>query len=135
VALVFGSGEGIWLARSLDNGRNFGAPSKVAELPKMLLGRHRGPRVVISGNAIVVSAIASEPGDLMVWRSTDGGRTWSAPHGWTTAAARASVCTERSLVMRGAPGRATSFYTNRPREPSASAAIRRWRPWGTASSP
>ena len=47
VALVFGSG-GRHLARtqSLDNGRNFGAPSKVAELPKMLLGRHRGPRVV-----------------------------------------------------------------------------------------
>ena len=79
VALVFGSGEGIWLARSLDNGRNFSAPSKVADLPKMMLGRHRGPRVVISGNAIVVSAIASEPGDLMVWRSTDGGRTWTLP--------------------------------------------------------
>ena len=79
VALVFGSGEGIWLARSLDNGRSFGAPSKVADLPKMLLGRHRGPRVALSGNTIVVSAIASEPGDLMVWRSTDGGRTWSVP--------------------------------------------------------
>ena len=79
VALVFGSGEGIWLARSLDNGRSFGAPSKVADLPKMLLGRHRGPRVAISGNAIVVSAIASDPGDLLVWRSTDSGRTWSIP--------------------------------------------------------
>lgn len=79
VALVFGSGEGIWLARSLDNGRSFGPPSKVADLPKMLLGRHRGPRVALSGNAIVVSAIASEPGDLMTWRSADGGRTWSVP--------------------------------------------------------
>ena len=79
VALVFGSGETIWLARSLDNGRNFVAPSKVAQLPKMLLGRHRGPRVALSGDTIVVSAIASEPGDLMAWRSTDRGRTWSAP--------------------------------------------------------
>jgi hypothetical protein len=79
VAIVFGSGEAIWLVRSADNGRSFGAPAKVAELPKMLLGRHRGPRVVLSGNAIVVSAIASEPGDLMAWRSTDGGRTWSVP--------------------------------------------------------
>src|ERR1039458_5319020 len=45
----------------------------------MLLGRHRGPRVAISGNAIVVSAIASDPGDLLVWRSTDGGLSWSHP--------------------------------------------------------
>src|SRR3974390_558135 len=29
VALVFGSGEGIWLARSTDNGRSFGVPGKV----------------------------------------------------------------------------------------------------------
>src|SRR5260370_21724013 len=78
-ARVFGSGETIWLARSLDNGRNFAAPSKVARLPKMLLGRHRGPRVAIIGDTIVVSAIASEPGDLVVWRSTDRGRTWSLP--------------------------------------------------------
>jgi hypothetical protein len=79
VALVFGSGETIWLARSQDNGRNFAAPSKVSQLPKLMLGRHRGPRVAISGDTIVVSAIASEPGDLMAWRSTDHGRTWSAP--------------------------------------------------------
>jgi len=79
VALVFGSADTIWLARSLDNGRTFGAAAKVAELPKLLLGRHRGPRVAIIGNTIVVSAIASEPGDLMAWRSVDGGRTWSAP--------------------------------------------------------
>jgi hypothetical protein len=79
VAMVFGAGDTIWMARSGDNGRSFGAPSKVAVLPKMLLGRHRGPRVAISGKTVVVSAIASEPGDLMVWRSSDGGRTWSDP--------------------------------------------------------
>src|SRR5260370_17046256 len=79
VALVFGSGETIWLARSLDNGRNFAAPSKVAQLPKMLLGRHRGPRVAIIGATIVVSAIASAPGDLVVSPSTHPRRTWSLP--------------------------------------------------------
>jgi hypothetical protein len=76
VALVFGSGDSIWLARSTDNGANFNAPAKVADLPKMLLGRHRGPRVAISGNSIVVTAIA---GDLYSWRSINGGRTWSRP--------------------------------------------------------
>jgi hypothetical protein len=79
VAMVFGSGESIWFTGSGDNGRTWGKPAKVAELPKLLLGRHRGPRVNISGNTIVVSAISSDPGDLLVWRSTDVGRTWSKP--------------------------------------------------------
>jgi hypothetical protein len=78
VAMVFGSGESIWLARSSDNGRTFSPPSKVASLPKLLLGRHRGPRIVISGDAMIVSAIATES-DLFYWRSTDGGHTWSKP--------------------------------------------------------
>jgi hypothetical protein len=79
VALVFGSGEGIWLAKSGDNGRSFGAPAKVATLPKLLVGRHRGPRVVIAGGAMIVSATSSDAGDLMAWRSVDGGSTWSRP--------------------------------------------------------
>jgi hypothetical protein len=78
VALAFGSGQSIWLARSTDNGRTFGAPTRVADLPKMLLGRHRGPRVTMVGNTILISAIASES-DLQLWRSTDAGRTWSKP--------------------------------------------------------
>lgn len=78
VALVFGSGDAIWFARSADNGRTFSPPSKVATLPKLLLGRHRGPRLVISGDAMIVSAIATES-DLFYWRSTDGGHTWSKP--------------------------------------------------------
>jgi hypothetical protein len=79
VAMVFGSGDGIWFTGSGDNGRTWGKPAKVADLPKLLLGRHRGPRVNISGNIIVVSAVSSDPGDLLAWRSTDGGRTWSKP--------------------------------------------------------
>ncbi len=78
VAIAFGSGDSIWLSRSTDSGRTFGAPAKVADLPKLLLGRHRGPRVVITGNTILVSAIATGT-DLYCWRSTDAGRTWSKP--------------------------------------------------------
>lgn len=76
VMLAFGSGDDIWLAQSKDNGRTWGAPAKVGELPKMALGRHRGPRVAVAGKTILVSAIQSE---LYCWRSTDGGRTWSKP--------------------------------------------------------
>jgi hypothetical protein len=78
VALAFGSGESIWFTRSTDNAKTWSAPSKVGDLPKLMLGRHRGPRVVFAGNAILVSAIATES-DLFCWRSTDGGRTWSKP--------------------------------------------------------
>lgn len=77
VAIAFGSGEAIWLARSTDSGRTFGAPRKVADVSKMGLGRHRGPRVAMVGNAILVSAISLESGNLMAWRSTDNGATWS----------------------------------------------------------
>jgi hypothetical protein len=76
--LVFGSAESIWFARSLDNGSTFSRPVKIAVLPKLLLGRHRGPRVAISKGVILVSAIAAGS-DLFCWRSTDGGRSWSKP--------------------------------------------------------
>src|SRR5437868_540839 len=78
VVMVFGSGESIWFARSTDEGRTFSKPSMVGELPKLALGRHRGPRIVATSNALLVSAILSQ-GDLHVWRSTDAGKTWSKP--------------------------------------------------------
>lgn len=98
VTLAFASGNGIWLARSNDGGRTFAHAAKAVTLSKMMAGRHRGPRVVMSGNTIVVSAISADAvapghagkhagpaasgapsagGDLVSWRSTDGGRTWS----------------------------------------------------------
>jgi len=45
---------------------------------------HRGPRVAYTRQAIVVSAIVGEQGkgkdgDLLAWRSRDGGKSWSAP--------------------------------------------------------
>jgi hypothetical protein len=76
VAMVFAGGESIWLTKSADSGRTFGAPSKIADVPKLLAGRHRGPRIAITGNTMIVTAIPSGS-DLLYWRSTDGGRTWS----------------------------------------------------------
>ena len=76
VMLVFGSGDSIWLARSSDNGRSFDKPARVAVLPKLLLGRHRGPRVVISGGAF-----------------------------WSARLPRAATCTAGDPPMPDAPGR------------------------------
>jgi hypothetical protein len=76
VALAFGSADSLYLSLSHDAGRTFAPAAKIATLPKVLVGRHRGPRVVISGNTMIVSAIST---DLYAWRSTDGGKTWSKP--------------------------------------------------------
>lgn len=91
-ALVFGSGNSIWFSRSLDRGRTFSAPTKVAQVPVLALGRHRGPRVAAAGDTIVISAVYGEAavtgphahglpenGDLVAWSSMDKGRTWSQP--------------------------------------------------------
>lgn len=91
VALVFGSGKAIYFSSSRDRGRSFSAPVKVAENPVLALGRHRGPRVAFARKTIVVSAVVGKTvstgphahglpadGDLVAWRSLDGGMTWSS---------------------------------------------------------
>jgi hypothetical protein len=91
VALAFGAGNRIYVATSADEGRSFSKLVQVAEAGVLPLSRHRGPRVVISRGAIVVTAVAGHSaatgehahgmaadGDLLAWRSIDGGKTWSA---------------------------------------------------------
>jgi BNR repeat-like domain len=82
VALVFGEGQNIYFAGSRDGGRTFTSPVLVPSRGNLALGRRRGPRVAIVGNAVVVTAILATElgaGDLFAWRSTDDGRSWSAP--------------------------------------------------------
>jgi hypothetical protein len=89
-AIAFGSGSNIYVATSTDNGQRFAQPVKVGGAPVLPLTRHRGPRIAISGGAIVVTAVAGQTeaagahahglpsdGDLLAWRSLDGGATWS----------------------------------------------------------
>ncbi|HWB86102.1 MAG TPA: sialidase family protein [Bryobacteraceae bacterium] len=85
VALAFGAGDAIYCSVSHDGGKTFAPPVKVAEEGVFLLTHHRGPRVVVTGDAIVISAVGGKKapagqyprGDLTVWRSVDGGKTWS----------------------------------------------------------
>lgn len=80
VAVTFGSNESIYVATSGDDGQTFGTPVKVAEVPGLNLGNHRGPRVAFAGKTLVVTAINGKTvGDLLAWRSVDRGRTWSGP--------------------------------------------------------
>jgi hypothetical protein len=90
VAMTFGAGNAIYFSASRDAGRTFSNPVKVAEADVVPLTRHRGPRIAISGGAIVISAVMGKTlsheqhahglpsdGDLVVWRSLDGGQKWS----------------------------------------------------------
>jgi hypothetical protein len=81
IAMTFGAGPAIYFTSSSDQGKTFGPLSKVAEVSALALGRHRGPRIAILKNAIVISAIVGEKngvnGDLTVWRSVDSGKKWT----------------------------------------------------------
>ncbi len=90
VAMTFGAGNAIYFSASHDAGQTFSNPVKVAEADAVPLTHHRGPRIAISGGAIVISAVMGKTlsheqhahglpsdGDLVVWRSVDGGRKWS----------------------------------------------------------
>lgn len=80
MTVAFGSGNAVYSANWTPAG--FSAPVKVASADFLALGRHRGPRVVATPESIVVSAIVGRTrgtdGDIVAWRSTDGGKTWAS---------------------------------------------------------
>ncbi len=91
VAMAFGAGAFIYFTSSPDQGRTFLPPVKVAEVGALALGRHRGPRLVILKDAMVISAVIGEKvgtgthahglpeaGNLRAWRSIDQGKTWTS---------------------------------------------------------
>jgi hypothetical protein len=90
IALTFGAGKSIYFSSSSDLGETFTTPVKVAEAEIVPLTRHRGPKIAVAGKTIVITAVVGRTaasgahahglpsdGDLLVWRSTDGGRNWS----------------------------------------------------------
>lgn len=83
-ALTYGAGDGIYFVGSNDAGKTWSKPVSVSEQGKLSLGMRRGPRVAITKDAIVITAITGEKGrgadgDVMSWRSADHGATWSGP--------------------------------------------------------
>lgn len=65
----------VYVACSTDGGATFSSPLKVAEVPDLMLGNRRGPRVAAHGDRITVTLVAHE---LIAFTSTDAGRTWSS---------------------------------------------------------
>jgi BNR repeat-like domain len=82
VHLTFGADKKIFYTCSTDEGATFSKPFEVAKLKSLFLGMRRGPRIAVSGDYIVISAIGSSDkgeGNLYVWNSQDKGSTWQGP--------------------------------------------------------
>lgn len=75
IHVVFGKGKAVYYTSSTD-GRKFSDPVKVGELEKLALGKRRGPRVVVSDDTVLVTAISHADGNLHAWTSSDDGKTW-----------------------------------------------------------
>ncbi len=75
VLLTYGAGNTIYFANSADEGMTWSTPVVVSSKGKLSLGMRRGPRIAVTHEAIVISAITD--GELMAWRSVDGGTHWS----------------------------------------------------------
>lgn len=88
VAIVYGQGNEIFCRTSKDGGVSYAGPTRVGEVDRLMLGMRRGPQIAAAGSSLVVTAIGSGHGNLVSWRSADGGRTWAAP---TTEIGRAHV--------------------------------------------
>jgi photosystem II stability/assembly factor-like uncharacterized protein len=81
--MTYGAGDSVFFTASPDSGKSWSKPVRVASQGKLSLGMRRGPRVVVARQAIVISAVVGEKGrgadgDLIFWRSADGGNTWSS---------------------------------------------------------
>ncbi len=60
VAMTFAAGPSIYFASSSDQGATFSRPVKVADAKILAVGRHRGPRIAILKDAIVITAVVGE---------------------------------------------------------------------------
>ncbi len=75
IDIAFGKDQTIYCARSVDGGKSYGAPVKVAALKELALGMRRGPRIVATDKSVAISAITA--GNICSWTSVDGGTSWS----------------------------------------------------------
>jgi len=83
VDIVYAVGDEIALQTSRDKGQTYQRSASSIRCPNMAAGMRRGPRVVRTVAGLVITAIGGRQGrgrdgDLLAWRSTDEGQTWSA---------------------------------------------------------
>ncbi len=84
IHIAYGANDDVRYARSADGGKSFSKPVSLGSGHVLSLGMRRGPRIAISGNAVCISVIGGKQGkgrdgDVLLFRSTNGGKTWEEP--------------------------------------------------------
>ena len=84
VFLAYGQDNVVSVHSSGDDGRTFGPAVRFTVPGRMSLGMHRGPRIAVTANAVMVTVVAGAKGggadgDLLLYRSTDAGATFGEP--------------------------------------------------------
>jgi len=84
VHLTFGADDTVFYTCLTDGGATFRKPTPVSKLESLALGMRRGPRIAVSGDSIVISAIGGLAhdrggGNLYSWTSADQGASWQGP--------------------------------------------------------
>jgi hypothetical protein len=84
VFLVTGQDNVISVRSSTDGGQHFGPAATITVPGRVSLGMHRGPRIAVTRAAVMVTVVAGAKGggadgDLLLFRSTDGGKTFASP--------------------------------------------------------
>ncbi|HEV8113621.1 MAG TPA: sialidase family protein [Planctomycetota bacterium] len=92
--VVCGTPDSVLVSISRDKAESFAAAKPIAKVGTLALGMRRGPRIAVLGESVIVTAIASEAAgardaDLLCWRSTDEGTSWSEAHRVNEAAGAA----------------------------------------------
>lgn len=75
IRIVFGEGDKIFCATSVDKGASFSSPILVAEVPSMHLGMARGPQLATSIHYSVITAI-DKSGDIHWFRLDHASGKW-----------------------------------------------------------
>ncbi len=82
IHIVYGIGTELHYCRY--DGVALSPPARIAQVPNLSLGLRRGPRIAEANNTIVVTAIGGpkgkgQDGDVLAFRSLDGGISWQGP--------------------------------------------------------
>ncbi len=82
--IAYGAGNVLYCSVSRTGGASYAVPVRIGQAGILSLEMRRGPRIAVSGKFVVVSAVYAQQGkgrdgELLAWRSGDGGKTWQGP--------------------------------------------------------